>query len=122
MWSAPLDARDKPEPHSIQTLYPVLPCLALSLLTAFAPPSRSSQDASQRYARALLDREASALALVEAMLVGEAEEAGRERGAAEDSLKRSRQELKDVEAEYARLQVRFADARSEYTSISSCQF
>lgn len=45
---------------------------------------------SQRYARALLDRELSALLLIEAMLAAEADEATRARTAAEDNLKKHR--------------------------------
>lgn len=45
---------------------------------------------SQRYARALLDRELSALLLVEAMLAAEADEAGRARNAAEEALRKHR--------------------------------
>ncbi len=45
---------------------------------------------SQRYARALLDRELSALMLVEAMLAAEVEEATRARAAAEEALRKVR--------------------------------
>lgn len=64
-----------------------------------------AHDTSQRYAAALLEREVSVLALVEVMVAGEAEEAARERAAAEEALKRHRAEQRDAEAEYQRVQV-----------------
>lgn len=59
---------------------------------------------SQRYARALLDRELAALLLVEAMLAAEADEAGRARNAADEALRKHRAEVRDMEAEHARLE------------------
>lgn len=64
-----------------------------------------AQEPSQRYAAALLERELSVLALVEVMVAAEAEEAARERGVAEESLKRHRAEHREAEAEYQRVQV-----------------
>ncbi|KXZ47471.1 hypothetical protein GPECTOR_35g909 [Gonium pectorale] len=63
-----------------------------------------AQEPSQRYAAALLERELSVLALVEVMVAAEAEEAVRERGVAEESLKRHRAEHREAEAEYQRVQ------------------
>ncbi|EFJ51048.1 hypothetical protein VOLCADRAFT_103689 [Volvox carteri f. nagariensis] len=63
-----------------------------------------AQEPSQRYATALLERELSVLALVEVMVAAEAEDAARERGVAEESLKRHRAEHRDAEAEYQRVQ------------------
>lgn len=64
-----------------------------------------AQEPSQRYAAALLERELSVLALVEVMVAAEAEEAARERGVAEEALKRHRAEHREAEAEYQRVQV-----------------
>jgi hypothetical protein len=50
---------------------------------------------SQRYARALLDRELAALLLVEAMLAHEGDEAGRARSAAEEALRKLRAEVRE---------------------------
>ncbi|GIL47102.1 hypothetical protein Vafri_4016 [Volvox africanus] len=63
-----------------------------------------AQEPSQRYAAALLERELSVLALVEVMVAAEAEDAARERGVAEESLKRHRAEHREAEAEYQRVQ------------------
>eukprot|EP00798_Chlamydomonas_sp_ICE-L_P031763 gene31763-6961_t len=62
-----------------------------------------AQEPSQRYARALLDRELSVLLLSEAMLMADSEEAARERQAAEEQLKKHRQEAREVEVEYQRV-------------------
>ena len=49
-----------------------------------------AQEPSQRYARALLDRELAVLLLSESMLMADGEEAARERQTAEDQLKKHR--------------------------------
>jgi hypothetical protein len=60
-------------------------------------------EASQHYARALLERELSVLALAEAMLADDAEAALARQAAASDRLARQRLELAAAEAEHARL-------------------
>jgi hypothetical protein len=61
--------------------------------TAHVSNLLSPQEASKRYARALPEREASVLALVEAMLCAEA---AREWQAADENRRRSKQKLRDV--------------------------
>ncbi|GAX78187.1 hypothetical protein CEUSTIGMA_g5629.t1 [Chlamydomonas eustigma] len=63
-----------------------------------------AQEPSQRYARALLDRQLSVLLLSEAMLLAESEEANRAKLSSEELLKKNRHEAKEVEAEYARVE------------------
>eukprot|EP00798_Chlamydomonas_sp_ICE-L_P023583 gene23583-9111_t len=62
-----------------------------------------AQEPSQRYARALLDRELAVLLLSEAMLLADSEEAVLERQSAEEQLKKHRQEAREVELEYQRV-------------------
>ncbi|GFH12706.1 C2H2-type domain-containing protein, partial [Haematococcus lacustris] len=59
---------------------------------------------SQRYARALLDRELAVLFLVESMLAAETDEAIRARSQAEEALRKHRAEMREVEVEHARLE------------------
>lgn len=81
-------------PLGLEHHRPLQLCLALSLqlclrVCAWQPSSQ-----------------VSVLALSEAMLAAEAEEAVRERGGAEEALKRHRSEQREAEAEYQRVQVR----------------
>lgn len=66
---------------------------------------RSSQNCSKKLTLCFHLSQVSVLALSEAMLAAEAEEAIRERGGAEEALKRHRGEQREAEAEYQRVQV-----------------
>ncbi len=62
-----------------------------------------AKDASQRYARALLEREIAVLSLVASMLGDEGERARARQAEAAERLRLRRQELRDAEAEHARV-------------------
>ena len=66
-----------------------LPLLRLGILSD-SLPSPPAANTAVRYARALLDRELAVLLLSEAMLMADAEEAAREKQAAEEQLKKQR--------------------------------
>jgi hypothetical protein len=87
-----------PRPGAFAPLHQCVPAAAVVLC---AP--QLALEASQAYARALLDRELAVLALAEAMLSDDADAARGRAAAASDRLARQRLELAASEAEHARL-------------------